>query len=434
MNKYLLQILHEVNTIIIPGLGALTVTNSKTGEIMFMSFLKHEDGKLAKYISENDGISENDAKNLIAKYVREILAELDKGESYDMYQFGRFIKVNGEVEFENWNKYNDVDSNAENVIVPAEVKTEAKIIDLVPETKIENEVVEEKIEEIEKPKNLDEILAEKPIEEVKSEEIPEVVEVVSEKVEEESAVADDITSVSVTQEELVKEVKDEKKTEEIKNVAEKVEAVKQTPVQKVEVKREARPSVKVKKDKSGKKKSKGFYLIIILAVFLIVGGASTAIFYDKIQEKFFAKTEVISENEIDSTDENLEQIENQVELSEEDSLEIAAKKELSENLAQVEEEKAMKEEKKANKAQVVAETFQTSSGLSYHIISGGFGVEENANRQAKKFQDEGKNASVLGKFDNMYLVAYESFATKEEATNALKGSAVKGWIFKYAKK
>ena len=72
MDKYLLEILKEINTIIIPGLGALTITDASSGDIMFMTYLKHDDGQLAKYIAKNEGIDETEAKNLIAKYVREI--------------------------------------------------------------------------------------------------------------------------------------------------------------------------------------------------------------------------------------------------------------------------------------------------------------------------------------------------------------------------
>lgn len=93
MNKYLLAILKEINTIIIPGLGALTITNADTGEIMFMPYLKHDDGKLAAHIAEKEGWEENDAKNVISKYVREILSELDQGKSFDMFQFGSFFKM-----------------------------------------------------------------------------------------------------------------------------------------------------------------------------------------------------------------------------------------------------------------------------------------------------------------------------------------------------
>lgn len=102
MNNYLLLLLKELKTIIIPGLGALTITNEATNELLFMPFLKHDDGTLSKYIADKEGMSENDAKNLIAKFVREVLAELDKGEPYDMYQFGSFTKVNNEVVFKQW--------------------------------------------------------------------------------------------------------------------------------------------------------------------------------------------------------------------------------------------------------------------------------------------------------------------------------------------
>jgi cell division protein FtsN len=104
MDKYLLQLLKEVNTIIIPGLGALTLTNAEKGEIMFMPYLKFDDGKLATHISEKEGMTKQDATNLISKYVREIEATLNRGETYDMHQFGKFLKgADGQVTFQSWN-------------------------------------------------------------------------------------------------------------------------------------------------------------------------------------------------------------------------------------------------------------------------------------------------------------------------------------------
>jgi nucleoid DNA-binding protein len=102
MNNYLLLLLRDLKTIIIPGLGALTLTNEATNELLFMPFLKYDDGTLSKYIAEKEGMEVNDAKNLIAKFVREVMAELDKGEQYDMYQFGSFSKVNNEIVFKQW--------------------------------------------------------------------------------------------------------------------------------------------------------------------------------------------------------------------------------------------------------------------------------------------------------------------------------------------
>ena len=137
MDKYLLEILKDVNTIIIPGLGALTITNSDTGEIMFMGFLKHDDGQLSKYIAEKEGWDENEAKNLVAKYVREITLKLDQGESYDMYEFGSFIKnEDGEIEFRNWGQGNSSTTD-ESKTDEIERKPE------VPESDIKEEIEDE---------------------------------------------------------------------------------------------------------------------------------------------------------------------------------------------------------------------------------------------------------------------------------------------------
>ncbi len=132
MNNYLLQILKETKTIIIPGLGALTVTNETTGEIMFMSFLKHDDGNLARYISEKEGMDINDAKNMIAKFVREVMAELDKGETYDMYQFGKFQKVAGEIEFEQWSESSASTETPKVEEAPKTVEPTAKEVEEIP--------------------------------------------------------------------------------------------------------------------------------------------------------------------------------------------------------------------------------------------------------------------------------------------------------------
>jgi len=101
MNKYLQELLKLAKTVIIPGLGALTITNDKTGDLFLMSYLKHDDGKLAEFIASKEGIELIDAKNNLAKYVREITALLDKGESFDIFNFGKFKKdASGEIVFE----------------------------------------------------------------------------------------------------------------------------------------------------------------------------------------------------------------------------------------------------------------------------------------------------------------------------------------------
>ena len=72
MDKYLVEILKAFNTIIIPGLGALNLTNPETGECLFMPYLKYDDGKLSLYISETEGMSDNDAKVEFNKYLNSL--------------------------------------------------------------------------------------------------------------------------------------------------------------------------------------------------------------------------------------------------------------------------------------------------------------------------------------------------------------------------
>lgn len=100
MNKYIIELLKLQTSVILPGLGSLMIGNSKSGKIVFNPLLKFNDGALAKFISEKDGIDKQAAQNQVAKFVREIEAELAKGNSFDIFQFGKFQKnAKGEIEF-----------------------------------------------------------------------------------------------------------------------------------------------------------------------------------------------------------------------------------------------------------------------------------------------------------------------------------------------
>lgn len=100
MNKYLIEILKIQNSVILPGLGALMVPSQKSGKIVFNPHLKFNDGSLARFIADKEGIEEQESQNKVAKFVREIEAEIGKGNSYDMFEFGNFFKnKDDEVDF-----------------------------------------------------------------------------------------------------------------------------------------------------------------------------------------------------------------------------------------------------------------------------------------------------------------------------------------------
>ncbi len=131
MNKYFIQLFLKENTVILPGFGALTAPNGNVEEIMFLPYLKTDDGKLANYIAETEGIDPQDAQNTIAKFIREMEVNLNKGESFDIFQFGSFSKNEmGEIEFQSWLKE----------------KPQEKEADIVPETITEENNPEEVIE------------------------------------------------------------------------------------------------------------------------------------------------------------------------------------------------------------------------------------------------------------------------------------------------
>ena len=92
MNKYIIEILKIQSSVILPAFCSLMVANSKTGKVVFNPHLKFNDGALSKFSSEKEGIDAQEAQNQVAKCVREIEAELGKGNSYDMVEFGSFKK------------------------------------------------------------------------------------------------------------------------------------------------------------------------------------------------------------------------------------------------------------------------------------------------------------------------------------------------------
>ncbi len=168
MNKYLLQLLSEINMLVIPGLGALNIVNKSTGEIMFMNYMKHDDGTLAKHIAEKEGLELNDAKNLVSKFVREVQAQLDKGDSYDMFQFGSFNKVAGDIDFVQW-KTEEIKAIEENSV---------EEVPLAPIPIVEEVVIESPVETIVEKIELETISEIKPIESIViHEEVPPIQEV-----------------------------------------------------------------------------------------------------------------------------------------------------------------------------------------------------------------------------------------------------------------
>ena len=92
MDKFLIELLQLSNSVILPDFGAIVIANENTGDVMFDENLKFNDGKLIALIVANSTMDEQDATNMVAKYVRDIQIQLDKGDSYDIFGLGSFTK------------------------------------------------------------------------------------------------------------------------------------------------------------------------------------------------------------------------------------------------------------------------------------------------------------------------------------------------------
>lgn len=418
MNKYLLAILQESNTIIIPGLGALTVTNKEKNEIMFMSYLKHDDGKLSSYIAEKDGIDETDAKNVIAKFVREIMAKLDQGDTYDMFQFGTFSKDGqGDIEFNAWQGTTEKTAEETKAPTPPVIPTPPVQTSPEPTPSVEKQ-------EIQVPKAPVTPPPTPPQEDEKKDVVP-----VEEKKE------------APTTPPRVEEVKPPVEQKEKAVVPPTTPEKEMNIVQKEEISKNREKVAQLKKQQTEKKEKKkrgaGFWMLIILLFLLAGGGTYFGLNYDSLKEHipFLADdtstTETVSEREkmedmLSENEINNEPAESLTEETEHDTDEADADEANSEALTSTEaedtesventaQEEAPKEEEK-----VETPVVQTSNGtLPYHVVAGVFSSEENAHRLSNKLQAEGLPSTVFPNSVGMYVVSMKAFASNTEASSAL---------------
>lgn len=418
MDKYLLSILQEVNTIIIPGLGALTLVNADKGEYMFMSFLKHDDGQLAAYIAEKEGKDENEAKNIISKYVREILATIDKGESYDMFQFGSFRKdESGEVSFVNWNEISDGEETPQ-------AKEETIIETPTPVIETSTAEIAEPEPEIVEPESItlvdNEIDVSENTAETEEDDDPPYEEA-----------HEALSSLMPSNDEIKEEEKPVEKVEE-PVIPQAEESRKLTIVEKEEINKGKKKieELKAKKDQKPprKKKGAGFYILILLLLALATGGTLFGINYQEWKQHIPFLADKKEKVEVENTQK--EQMEEMLGLDkEEEEAEENVEEPTSEEEVIEEVEEEVQEPEKVK--EVVKTPPPANSTATFHAIAGAFSSKDNADRLSSKLQGQGYPAFVSQR-GAMYWVSMKQFNSKDEASSAmaeLKVVTPSVWLF-----
>lgn len=493
MNKYLIELIKLQSSVILPGFGSLMIGNTKTGKIVFNPHLKFNDGALAKFIAQKEGIDAQAAQNQIAKFVREIEADLGKGNTFGIFQLGKFSKnAKGEVEFIHEGDAVLPSAEASKPVAGKEskpsvapekksdpVKTESKVESKTTETKKESSVekvseekktgdrlidqlksaektIEKKAESSEeaaskqiknsfKPsdqKSAAEKSAEKPTEISKKIPLAEASKKDSAAMEKnvfkpsDNAGKEVEKPVSKTEEKLVP-ASDTSKTQssDSKSPDKKPENV--NPMKAEETPKKESIKEKFRKDKPQKvkhenpegKKAKKKKSPMIWIILIIIVGGGAA-------AGWFYKDQIqsflfagVGDHDKDSTHT----------VAPHDSLSHDQTEELmvEDSTAIVEEN--IEENVEETVEEVVEEIKETpvvnnsSSGGTYHIIGNSFSSETNAENYVKKMKEKGYSAQNIGKYNGLYLVSLKSFGSREEAKNNLgsvQSDASGAYVFK----
>lgn len=121
MNNLILKATENNPTTIIPNFGAI-MKMGKT--FMYNEFLKYDDGKFAKFISEEKGVEESEAKVLVASWVEALQKSLNGGEVVIFDGIGELSRVDGKMKF---TAKADVSSSHKEVSSLVESKEEEKV-------------------------------------------------------------------------------------------------------------------------------------------------------------------------------------------------------------------------------------------------------------------------------------------------------------------
>jgi hypothetical protein len=450
MDKYIKQILLEENTVILPKLGALTITSASTGEMMFLSYLNYDDGKLAKFITEKENISVDEAKEKIKTFVDDAKEKLDNGQNCNLGKLGHFFKKNDEIFFEDYATSDEESKNQINII---EVEAPENVVP--NETETTNEILEEIIEPAEIVELETEIPAAKSLDDILNSPVQEVIEQIEIPTEKESIVAETVATENTIDEEaktiinepiiefldvpatatpdpvatrtqLEDKVQVENSYTPNANTAvnsEKSEIINQnmeeTQQIKSETKVKAKPAkIKPKKEKIIKpKKKRGafFWILIVLLGLVFTGGILTFMFYDQVKKyiPFLDSTEIKGQKIINS--DSIESLNNSAEALEAAENERIKSEENTESSPKTEvAAETIPEETNQKPENNAVAPISSSSNGSFHVIIGTFSNQANAEKLAQK---KGGNAIVIQQ-GNSYLVSLSSHATRSEAIRA----------------
>jgi len=389
-------------SVILPEFGALSITNEETGEAMFNAYLKFNDGKLEKYIAEQEGIEKQDAANMVAKYVRDLELLLNKGETYDIFQFGRFIKrQDGSFDFENWAAFSEEGSSTYIALKTDKKEPSIDTSDVSEPNEVKKEhITEEELSSIKE-------VYEKPAERTLTED---------EKKQSQNKFVPSETKIEKTESTSTPESDTATETEVV------IEQPK--PVKKQD---------KTKKEKTQKKRSVFFFPLILLILLLGVAGALVGIFPDEAKKLVgWEDVEVLKETKELQDTANQEEVEVETNEAEPTADEIVYEEEITNEIAEGFSDNENNMNDPQENLEPPVEIKPVTEG-NYHIIVGSFGEKQNAENLVNSLIAKGHPAQIVGPVNNLHMVSFGAYPSRNAAQENLQKAITEtggGWILK----
>ncbi len=427
MNKYIIEFLKQEGRVIIPDFGCLSMSDD--GKVVFNTYIKFDDGKLSSYICEQTGTEAQDVINKISAWAREIQAQVNKGEDFELVGLGKFYKTGpDELDFKaSTGESNDAAEKAkESQIEQSTNPIEPAAEDIKTETSDEPQSTTEKpeIEDAEKPESkhnkniyippstdetntepekaasLDALLDKKKTDEtIQQDEVKSVDEKAEISHPEETPAFEDRIAASTHEEPqaLDSERENTPEPEKTSNKNADKEADKKDKKTKNAASKTSSEEVTVKRKRGV------FFYINILLLLLIIGLSVFAYLYtDEISKWLGITTEKVldepkqEEEEIVAPEPEIEEI-----LPETPSEDVPVEEIVEEPVQQV----------------IIDPIPAVAASGNFHIIVGTFSVKENAERLVQKIRDAGYDGKILKSSAGGHTVSFHSYNTKDDASN-----------------
>jgi len=360
MHNYLLELFKEENTVIIPKLGALTIVDKNTGELMFMSYLRHNDGTLTNYIAQKEHISELDARKKVEQYVENIIQVIASGKTFEIQQIGSFKQepITKEIIF----VYNSNRKTPENI--------QPKIEKTTPNIIVKNENIAIKTTQNEEKNN---------------------------------ASAKKINNVELKKNETKHETKPQENTTKAES-----KVITKTVTTKKATEQINNKNVRAKTAKPRKKRSAWVTVALPIFLMLMIGmGIYVALYYDELTQKTpISSKEYAQEKRQKETENTITEIETDSYL-EEENME-------SENKVPKTSYTNESEEQESTPQVITSNGLHIDKNMPIQIIVGSFEDEDNVQKLIRRLKNKGIHAENIGQSGYLHLVSAASFRSIDE--------------------